>query len=487
MKMSSAVTGLKDALSNTVDNSLVIMQGFKSGTKQSIDDFITSYKYLTKPIYKGGTKNGVAMAVDKLSVVEKRAKDMEQDANGLAAKFDSIENVAQEVTKKIMDERDLDVQKKTEANNKLAVFEKKAEALKQVKENLDKEVSEYSERYNTLSKQIEVNENRSYKLALTATIIGGISAMFGGGQVNTAQPEQSGTGTAGGADVDNKTEANYKESEAKVKSLEERSNTLKDELEQVKEKLAAETDEEEKAKLSRQQDDLTKEKEEVDKQLEAAKGEKDVYQKALCGFSDGLNKTSEKINEMAEKIDAKNETQYDRLDRIAKQKAELQKEQREAITQMAEMASEIARATTVSRDLEICISSLITAVGCMRIVKVYLSNIALFWKNVSNFSKALVERVSELNGEVANFVDAGDYCEIFKDESFVNAFLLNLVSWAALESISEEYLDAFNKTRNKYQELELAGESTPEEHWKRAQESAKQLNVTLNNKMKTLD
>jgi len=476
--MSSSVTELKDKFSDTLDESLAVMQGFETGTKLSVEDFIKSYKFLTEPVYKLGKINGIQMAVKTLSGIKDRAGKMEKNASSLAAQFDDIEKIAQVITRKIMDERDMDVQKRNEALAKLNVLNEKVKALKEVKECLDDEVSEYGEQYNKLSVQIAQNEKRSYALSMVSAVMGGLSTMFGGGQVQTAQPADA----ASSADKEvtgSQTEQKYIESQNKIKELESKSSALEKELISIKEQIASEKDTEKKAELSDKQDQLTIDKKQVDEEIQAAKGQADVYKNASAGISNGLRKTSEELSKMADKMDAKNITQYDRLDNIAKRKSEVQKERRNTIVQLAQMTSEIENTTTESRDLDICISALITAVGCMRIVKVYLSDIALFWKNVAKFCNGLVERISELNEDVGNFAELEDYCEIFKQETFVNAFLLNIVSWTALNNVSEEYLNAFSETRKKYQKLESAGEVSPKEHWVRAKESAKELNGKL--------
>lgn len=485
MGMSSSVTELKDKFSGTLDDSLVVMSGFKAGTATSIKDFIAAYEFLTDPIYKVGKKNGILMAVDKLSAAERRAVKMEAEASSLADTFDKIESIAQTITKQIMSERDLDVKKKDEALAKLSVLQGKVKALQEVKDTLDDEVTEYGEQYNKLSKQIEKSEERAFTLSIVSAVMGGLSSMFGGGNIPAASVgnEQSSGGGSGDTEVD-KTKQQYEESEKKVKQLKDKVEACDKELGEIKEKLKEEQDEDEKKKLSDRQDELTKEKKQAEDDLQVARGQSDVYKNALAGISGGLSKTSEELSKMADKMDEKNMSQYERLDKIAQQKARVQKERRDTILQLSQMTSEIENATTESRDLELCISALITAVGCMRIVKVYLSDIALFWKNVAKFCSGLVDCVKDLNENIGNFTEVEDYCVIFKEESFVNAYLLNIVSWVALNEVSTEYLEAFYKTRKNYQELEKMGEVTPKEHWIRAKEKAKELNVKLEEEVK---
>lgn len=485
MGLSSSVTALKDKFSNTLDNSLVVMVGFKTGTESAVADFITSYKFLTNPIYKKGKKNGILMAIDKLTGVGQKAVQMESEATTLAATFDQIETTAQEITKKIMDERDMDVKKREEAVSRLKVLQGKVDALKEVKDDLDSEVEEYSQQYSNLSTKIERDEKKAFTLSLVSAVLGGLSSMFGGGGIpETGNGGQGAGGSSGSSGQPDPMEEKYKESQKKVKEHEDKVKEYDTELAQIKEQIEKETDEAKKKELSDKQDQLTRDKQQEESMLEKERAQSDVYKNALSGIAGGLGKTSDELNKMAQKMDDKNVSQYARLDKIAEQKTAVQKERRQTIQQLSEMTSEIENATTESRDLDMCISALITAVGCMRIVKVYLSDIALFWKNVAKFCNGMVENIKGLNEEIGNFSDIEDYCELFLQQDFINAYLLNVVSWVALHQVSIEYLDAFNKTRAKYQDLEKIGEADPKEHWKRAKDAAAELNGKLKEEMK---
>ena len=484
MGFSSLVTALKDMFSNTMDKSLDVMNGFKTGTESAVRDFITSYKYLTDSRYKVGKKNGVLMAIDKLFGVQRKADKMAEEATSLADTFDQIETEAQEITKKIMKKRDLDVQKKNAALSKLEVLKGRVSALKEVKEDLDNEVEEYSKQYSQLAIQIERNEKRSFTLSIVSAVMGGLSSMFGGGGIPVMDGESRQETDASSSVQPKQTQKKYEESQEKVKELQKAIEEYEKKLVDVKKQIESETDKTKKEELFDMQNQLTRDKERAESDLETVRGQTEVYKNALSGMSAGLYKTSEELNKMAQNMDDNNVSQYARLDKIAAQKEAVRKERRQTLMNLSEMTSEIENATTESRDLDLCISSLITAVGCMRIVKVYLSDIALFWKNVAKFCNGMVENIRSLNDEIENFSDIEDYCEIFLEEDFINAYLLNIVSWVALNQVIIEYLDAFYKTRLKYQELEKIGETDPKEHWKQAKVAATNLNGKLKGEIK---
>jgi hypothetical protein len=151
------------------------------------------------------------------------------------------------------------------------------------------------------------------------------------------------------------------------------------------------------------------------------------------------------------------------------------------------MTSQIANATTESRDLDMVYNALVMAIGCMRIVKVYLSDIELFWKNVAKFCERLIEGVTDIRDNVKALEGVDDYIVFFTDKDFVMLYLINLANWVALNTVSIEYLEAFNKTRETYNKEELNAEENPDPkvHWQRAKAVAQNLQEQFNVELKT--
>jgi hypothetical protein len=151
------------------------------------------------------------------------------------------------------------------------------------------------------------------------------------------------------------------------------------------------------------------------------------------------------------------------------------------------MTSQIANATTETRDLTMVFNAIVMAVGCMRIVKVYLSDIELFWKNVAKFCGRLIEGVMNIRDDVKNIEGVEDYTEFFTDSDFVILYLLNLANWVALNTVSIEYLEAFNRTRDNYRQEEIGNDENPDPrvHWQRAKAVAQNLQEQFNIELKT--
>ena len=474
--LSSTVTQLKDQFSRTMDTSLVVMSGFKSGTDISIGDFIEAYTYLINPMYVKTKINGVALAIKTLLKIQVRATSMVEQANTLANSFDSIEKVAMDITRRIMDERDLDVRKKEEAQKKLKEIQDKVEVLKTVKDDLQDQISDYGKQYSELSNQIKDKEAGARNIAIISAVFGGIASLFGKSPKANAESEPT---VSSGGPSKKQTFLNLEGVQKEIDEYQKRLEELTSRIKTIAGELKKEDiTEDQKNILRKENDELSSEKAEIDSELNSAKTKKSAYCKVL-GIADSMIYTSEQLAKLAKEQESHATTSYGLLDNIFKQKAEAQKEQREVLKELATMTSEIANTSATTRDLDIVINSLITAVSSMKIVKVYLADIAIFWKNVAKFCEGLVEKVKDLNDNIKDFGDEENYIEIFKDSNFIEAYLMNMVNWAALYKVSSEYLDAFYMTREKYKEYELVPETDSKSHWERARNSAVRLNEKL--------
>ena len=110
----------------------------------------------------------------------------------------------------------------------------------------------------------------------------------------------------------------------------------------------------------------------------------------------GKDPSAQKLEQQSQNYEDKNDKLYNQLEKIAQYKAEAEKARREVERELAEIVTNIANSTTVVNDLSVVCESLVMAIISMRFVKVYLSEIALFWKNVEQFCEKLTKEVQSL-------------------------------------------------------------------------------------------
>jgi DNA repair exonuclease SbcCD ATPase subunit len=497
--LSPKVTQLQSSFLDTLSDSLVITQGFEAGARTTVMDLIAAYKYLTLPKYAALPKsnNGVALARKVFDGIQKKAALMEKDAGELADSFKALKEQTVGANQLIIGQKDIDYKKRDEKLAEMNRIESQIDGLQQVKEELETEIADYTDEYSKISKRAEQQEKDASKLALVSAIMSGVSGILGsliplgsnkdkdsaaGGSGGDAAP--GGSPSADGAKSDG-IQSKYDESEKKAKKLKDALAESDGNIAEIKKKLEGAEGDEAKQALTAELDAAAKEREKTQKELDSATSQSEVYKQALGGLADGLNVTSGKFDAMAKKADDKAESLYNRLDKIAAQKAAVSKERRETIQQLASLTKSIEFATTEKADLDVAINALITAVGCMRLVEVYLSDIALFWRNVKEFCKRIIEQIESINSHTANFADVENYIEFFNDEDFAAVYLLNIASWVALRSICAEYVAAFNNAYTQHKAAIGQAETDRKEHWKHARELAKSMSAEFERQLLT--
>ena len=523
MSLSKSIESLRDEFGNTLDKSVIVMNNFEQGTEAAIGKFQQAYSFLTNSAYGS---NGITAASKKLEEIKTTAAKMHDAANELSNEFNKLEDQAQRITQNVINENDKDIAVQEYTKRKIASLTAKQKAFSTVKENLDKEVQNYTDQYNKISNQIEKNDKRAFGLTLSSTIISGITALAGPiisafstsaavssvannlinsgkeqtanqtSQQNTNNPAAQASETIGAENNEDvkKCEAAIKDCEEKITKLDDELKALEQKIEQIqKEYNEAVTEEEKNQKenerkvLLSEKDNLIQQKKEYEDKINDTKTQKDVILKALTGTVAGLNQSAQRLDQQAQKNEANNEKLYNQLEKISQFKAEAEKARREAEKELAEITAGIANSNTVVKDLSVVCESLVMAINSMRFVKVYLSDIALFWKNVEQFCNKLTDEVQSLNVHLNTFKEVENYIEIFKMPDFVSIYFINISYWAALHIISVKYQEAFIKTRYDYQKtlLEHTAEADHTKQWERARELAgkisHEINAALNN------
>lgn len=492
--ISKSVAGIQSDFLNVLIDSVTTMQGFESGTDSVVNDLIKAYGFLTKPIYAKLPleKNGVVLACKIFESIKQKSERMQSESETIAKSYENLRDKTARTNGNIMNVRDKDYDLRQRKLQELNQLQAQIEGYQEVKEDLNSEISDYSTQYNQLSRKIDTQEQRAYSLALTSAILGGVSAMLGsiipfGSKKNESGSSEPGHPSSTGSDSHETAPDKERciSSEKEVKDLQEKIAKNKKDLENIKSDLGklSNDDKEKKEELLKKQDEIEIEKTKNETDLNAASSKLEIYQQASGGVSSGLQVTADKLDQISQKAGDSLEGMYARIDNIAAQKAKLAKERRETILKMATLTKSLEFASTEHHDLEIALNALIAAVGCMRLVEVYLADITLFWKNVKSFCTLLIEEISKINDEASNFKDIDDYTIFFFDKDFIRLYLLNMVNWIALHSISRDYLGAFNGAFTKHKSVMGKLEKSREDHWKIAQSLALDISLVFDKQL----
>ena len=494
--VSPKVAKIQSGFLNTISDSVSVMQAFQTGTEATVYDLIKAYGFLTKPQYTKlpSDKNGIILAGKVFEAVREKASLMREEAEKLSVRFAGIRDATSETNQEIMTARDADYELIERKNEEMAKMLGMLQGYTEVKEDLDSEISEYSTQYADMAKRIEKQEKKAFALGLTAAILGGVTQVVQGVlpmAKSLATGDIPGSNTGGRntqAPVDSNLGKRIAESEKTIKELSDEIEIDDKELEDLKAQLESKEVSEDAKKVLRKKQDNIELKLKDNKSLRSSETYKlSTYKKSVSEPSDSIDGLGDKFEQMSQKADDGLDRMYASLDKIATNKAEAAKSRREAILKLSELTHSIENATTEKRDLEVVLNSLITAVGCMRLVEVYIADIALFWKNVEKFCETLVIEIKGINDEVKNFEGIENYTIFFLDEDFVRGYLINMLRWVAMNTISTDYLAAFNETFAKQKAVMSRPELAREKHWELAQKLAGEASAIFDRQLVDLE
>ena len=133
--------------------------------------------------------------------------------------------------------------------------------------------------------------------------------------------------------------------------------------------------------------------------------------------------------------------------------------------------------------VEAAVRSLIVAVSCLKNVVVAVMDIALFWTSMEKCCKALA--TSDLKDTIQDLqeIDKEERIEFYYTDSVMIPLLTYMVQWAAVKSISTDFINGAENTRFRLNETITKAdkaEMSREQHWDMASKTAGNVANNLN-------
>lgn len=164
---------------------------------------------------------------------------------------------------------------------------------------------------------------------------------------------------------------------------------------------------------------------------------------------------------------------------ISEQQKHIQTAYIDVIQEMISLIDGIADSSMSGRNVVDTIVNALIATHCgIKLIEVYIRDISAFWGNVSDFCQNMIDRFDAIADVYAQSA-GGNYIDFFKDKEFVEAYLLCMVNWTALNKLSAEFLNNFYPTREKVKEYLKEGETAPNVHLERVSSGAAALSAKM--------
>lgn len=443
------------------------VQGFAYKTDSIIDAFIETYECLLD--------GDEASAIDTLKGIQKYAIQMREKSEALGNTFNALANDTNSALNETIEKNAVNYAKKEEILKENAEMQAQVDAMQTLKINLEKNITEIANDYNKVQKQQEKQEERAFALQLTGAILGGIGLAAKTGMNIYSATQFPGMPTPSGNSQETQTQ--IQEYKIQKEDLEKELKTIDTDIKTDQDNLDKSTDNTEKDALRNK---IIKSKE--NKSLK----EKEINKldAKISVLSNSAKNLGSSFSELGELLQDKAGSYEGRLNEIFKIKTELEKQERENLTKLAEYTKKIANTVIQKDSLEMAINSLITAVGCLRKVVSYLKDMVQFWKSIEVCCEFLsgtetIDAVSRVQKKFSNDTELSVRVQPYREIRFMRIFLLYLAKWVALNSVCKEYVKAIETTRSNLNNSIAQKETSREAHWEQASRLAEKVNKEL--------
>ena len=161
----------------------------------------------------------------------------------------------------------------------------------------------------------------------------------------------------------------------------------------------------------------------------------------------------------------------------------MEEEQTKQLANLAKYTNRLKTMVIEKNSVEAAVRSLIVAVSCLKNVVVAVMDIALFWTSMEKCCKALA--TSDLKDTIQDLqeIDKEERIEFYYTGSVMIPLLTYMVQWAAVKSISTDFINGAENTRFRLNETITKAdkaEMSREQHWDLASKTAGNVANNLN-------
>jgi len=453
-----------------------------------------------------------------LSAVTRAAKGLAEQADKMAGRFRELERKTFDEGKKIVAIESTNVKQREELQKQLADFRAQLDAFNVSKKELERRISQAQELYSKYDCEARELNNKADTLEIISVVVGGVGQIAGAVStavagyygsntpkinINTAQnpPQPSPQSPS------SKPELPQQEDTPDVAARKTRLGSNKAELELIESrmpdyatKIAALENEKKSPDKTRSDSDIdteitnikNKQSEDVKRKtlVESEIETDESYLKAKLASSLGksVGEVSKDLEERFDNIGNNARSAAAAKDKLAqemlKMKFELEEKNTENLARIAEFTQRIKNANIDIIDTSVIINSLQLAVTCLSTVGSTLATVALFWKsletacaNLANNTTidALSNTIDSKSGNLESLVKY-----VTSNNMFGRNWFIMVCQWHALHLVCNAYYMSCGNAKHTLDISLRRVETDRREHWRLAQEMAKDLEAKLN-------
>ncbi|MDR1702255.1 MAG: hypothetical protein LBR56_05725 [Sporomusaceae bacterium] len=461
-----------------------------------------------------------------LSAISRAAKGLADRAEEMAQRFTALENKTLKEGREIVKIESVSIKEQEELQKQLADFKAQLDAFNVSQKELEKQITEAQRLYTKYDNEARELNQEAKTAEMIGAIVGGIGQIANGvssavaGFYGAQTPKISiglpsapaggktspgGSVPTPGTDPPVATEPEVPDT-PDVVACKTRLGSNKAELDLLKTRLpeyAAKLTALEKEKSST---DKTRSDSEIDTEIAATKDKQDKDTKRQAALEKEIaddtsylkGKLAASLGIEVGKISKEMESKFENMgnnarsaaaakDKLAEEmlrlKFELEGKNTEVLAKITEFTQRIKNASIEVIDLSVIINSLQLAVTCLSTVGSTLATVSLFWRSVEKACANLADSTviealtNKISGEAETLESLVKY--VTSNTAFGRNWFIMECQWHALYLVCDAYYISCNSAKNLLDISLRRVETDRREHWKLAQEIAKDLEIKL--------
>lgn len=463
----SRLYGLQKQLLDLNDTGIIVITGFKRKATLAITELASVYKWLLK--------GAEVVAIGKLNAFSDMAADMAEQANKMADGYQGLANVTSSVLEDVIKENTKQYEKSDHLKQMMAECEAEESNAAALRESLEKRIKSLNKEYGRMVKQEEAAEKHKNTMEIMGAVFG-----FLGKAIDVAGSAAASQGRS----ASNK-EMSDDDIKAQEKEVKEKKEKIEGDLEKAKTEKAALQKELDEKIQKKDETEKTEEKEELEKEISDCREnirkkaeeidhlerEKKSAESMLGKIGSLLSGTASQMTREAQESASADVERAERMNAIYDEMLRLEEENTKQVGLLAKYAKQMESFVVDQKSIDAAIQALIIATSSLKRAVVAFKDIALFWNSLEESCRALSESTFKNTIKDLQELPKEDRIEYYKDVDIMYPLLCYIAQWTAVASVSEDYLDAAEKTRNHLNETLVTADSTDmtrQQHWDKA-------------------
>lgn len=452
----SRLYGLQKQLMDLNDTGIIVITGFKRKATLAITELASVYKWLLK--------GAEVVAIGKLNAFSDMAADMAEQADKMATGYQGLADVTSSVLQDVIQENAKQYEKSDHLKQMMAECQAEESNAAALRESLEKRIKALNKEYGRMVKQEEAAEKHKNTMEIMGAVFG-----FLGKAIDVAGSAVAGQG--GTVSNQGMSDDGIKGQEKEAKEKKEK---IEGELEKAKEEKAVLQKELDEKIRQKDETEKTEEKEELEKEISGCrenirmKGEeidqlerdKKSTESLLGKIGSLLSGTGSQMTQEVQESASADAARAERMNAIYDEMLRLEEENTKQVGLLAKYAKQMESFVVDQKSIDAAIQALIIATSSLKRAVVAFKDIALFWNSLEESCRALSESTFKNTIKDLQELPKEDRIEYYKDVDIMYPLLCYIAQWTAVASVSSDYLDAAEKTRNHLNETLVTADST---------------------------